>query len=57
MMNYEGCWDDGAFAEQHGFKSVGFTESSLVYGDPSISMAMTAQRTTDLRIGTLLRVA
>jgi alkanesulfonate monooxygenase SsuD/methylene tetrahydromethanopterin reductase-like flavin-dependent oxidoreductase (luciferase family) len=56
MMNYNGCWEDAAFAEQHGFHTVGFTESPLLCGDPAVSMAMTAQRTTNLRIGTLLSV-
>ncbi|MEV6338820.1 LLM class flavin-dependent oxidoreductase [Nocardia vinacea] len=56
MMNYAGCWDDAAFAEEHGFATVGFTDSPLLCGDPLVSMALTAERTSKLRIGTLLNV-
>ncbi|MGW6425063.1 LLM class flavin-dependent oxidoreductase [Nocardia sp. NPDC055053] len=56
MMNYAGCWDDAGFAEEHGFATAGFTDSPLLCGDPLVSMALTAQRTSKLRIGTLLNV-
>lgn len=56
MMNYPGCWDDAAFAEQHGFTNVGFTDSPLLCGDPMVSLALTAKQTSTLRIGTLLNV-
>ena len=30
LMGYHGCWDDAAFAEDHGFSSAGFVDSPLL---------------------------
>lgn len=56
LLNYPGCWDDAAFAEQHGFTSAGFIDSPLITGDPFVAMAMTARTTSTMRLGTLLNV-
>lgn len=56
LNNYKGCWDDAAFAEQHGFSSVGFIDSPLISGDPFTAMALTAQATSTMRLGTYLNI-
>lgn len=56
LTNYRGCWDDAAFAEQHGFSTVGFIDSPLISGDPFTAMALTAQATSTMRIGSYLNV-
>ncbi|HKR48562.1 MAG TPA: LLM class flavin-dependent oxidoreductase [Pseudonocardiaceae bacterium] len=56
LLNYYGCWDDAAFAEQHGFTSAGFVESPLICSDPFVAMAMTARTTSAMWIGTFLNV-
>lgn len=57
LMNYPGCWEDAAFAEQHGFSSAGFVDSPLICGDPFVSMALTAQATSTMRLGTYLNIS
>ncbi|MEV6338843.1 LLM class flavin-dependent oxidoreductase [Nocardia vinacea] len=57
LMNYPGCWEDAAFAEQHGFGSAGFVDSPLISGDPFVSMGLTAQATSTMRLGTYLNIA
>lgn len=56
LLNYPGCWDDAAFAEQHGFVSAGFVDSPLNNGDPFVSMALTSRTTSSMRLGTFLNV-
>ncbi|GAA3801506.1 LLM class flavin-dependent oxidoreductase [Streptomyces phyllanthi] len=56
LMSYHGSWDDAAYAEEHGFAGVGFVDSPLIAGDPFVAMALTAERTSTLRIGTMLAV-
>ena len=56
LMSYHGSWDDAAYAEQHGFSSVGFVDSPLIAGDPFVAMALTAERTSTIRIGTMLAI-
>ncbi|MFI5801091.1 LLM class flavin-dependent oxidoreductase [Streptomyces sp. NPDC051677] len=56
LMSYHGSWDDAAYAEQHGFASVGFVDSPLIAGDPFVAMALTAERTSAIRIGTMLAI-
>ncbi|MEW2397998.1 LLM class flavin-dependent oxidoreductase [Streptomyces sp. NPDC046862] len=56
LMSYHGSWDDAAHAEQHGFTSVGFVDSPLIAGDAFVAMALTAERTSTLRVGTMLAV-
>jgi alkanesulfonate monooxygenase SsuD/methylene tetrahydromethanopterin reductase-like flavin-dependent oxidoreductase (luciferase family) len=56
VLGYEGCWDDVAFAEQHGFASAGFVDSPLLGGETFVCMALAAQATTTIRLGTLLAV-
>jgi hypothetical protein len=55
-MSYHGSWDDAAYAEEHGFAAVGFVDSPLIAGDPFVAMALTAERTSTLRIGTMLAI-
>ena len=56
LLNYPGCWDDAAFAEQHGFASAGFVDSPLNNGDPFVSMALTARTTSTMKLGTFLNI-
>ncbi|MGR6974910.1 LLM class flavin-dependent oxidoreductase [Streptomyces cynarae] len=56
LMSYYGSWDDAAYAEKHGFSSVGFVDSPLLAGDPFVAMALTAERTSTIRIGTMLAI-
>jgi 5,10-methylenetetrahydromethanopterin reductase len=56
LMSYPGCWDDVAFAEQHGFSMAGFVESPTITGDPYMCMALAAQATTTIRIGACLSI-
>ena len=56
LLNYKRCWDDAAFAEQHGFHSAGFIDSPLISGDPFVAMTMAAKTTSTMRLGTLINV-
>jgi alkanesulfonate monooxygenase SsuD/methylene tetrahydromethanopterin reductase-like flavin-dependent oxidoreductase (luciferase family) len=56
VLGYNGCWDDVAFAEQHGFATAGFVDSPLLSGDPLVAMALTAQKTSSIRLGTFLAI-
>lgn len=56
LSNYPGCWDDVAFAEQHGFSTAGFFDTPLISGDPFVSLAMAAARTSTIKLGTLLNI-
>lgn len=56
LMNYPGCWDDAAFAEQHGFSTAGFVDSPILSGDPYACMALAAKATSTMRLGTLLSI-
>ncbi|MFF4253959.1 LLM class flavin-dependent oxidoreductase [Streptomyces sp. NPDC001663] len=56
LMSYHGSWDDAALAEQSGFSSVGFVDSPLIAGDPFVAMALTAERTSTIRMGTMLAI-
>jgi alkanesulfonate monooxygenase SsuD/methylene tetrahydromethanopterin reductase-like flavin-dependent oxidoreductase (luciferase family) len=56
LMGYHGCWDDAAFAEGHGFTSAGFVDSPLLGGETFAVMALAAQATESLRLGTFLAV-
>jgi alkanesulfonate monooxygenase SsuD/methylene tetrahydromethanopterin reductase-like flavin-dependent oxidoreductase (luciferase family) len=56
LMGYEGCWDDAAFAEKHGFSTAGFVDSPLLGGDPFICLGLAARATKEIRIGTFLAI-
>jgi alkanesulfonate monooxygenase SsuD/methylene tetrahydromethanopterin reductase-like flavin-dependent oxidoreductase (luciferase family) len=56
LMGYHGCWDDAAFAEDHGFSSAGFVDSPLIGGDPFVCLALAARATRNMRLGTFLAV-
>jgi alkanesulfonate monooxygenase SsuD/methylene tetrahydromethanopterin reductase-like flavin-dependent oxidoreductase (luciferase family) len=56
LMGYHGCWDDAAFAEAHGFSSAGFVDSPLIGGDPFVCLALAAQATESMRLGTFLAI-
>jgi 5,10-methylenetetrahydromethanopterin reductase len=56
LLSHHGCWDDAAYAEASGFDTAGFVDSPLIAGDPFVAMALTAERTTKLRIGTMLAI-
>ena len=56
LLSHHGSWDDAAYAEANGFQSAGFVDSPLIAGDPFVAMALTADRTSKLRIGTMLAI-
>ena len=56
LMSHHGSWEDARYAEAHGFASAGFVDSPLIAGDPFVAMALAAERTTTLRVGTMLAV-
>lgn len=56
LLSHHGCWDDAAYAEANGFATAGFVDSPLIVGDPLVAMALTAERTSKLRIGTMLAI-
>jgi 5,10-methylenetetrahydromethanopterin reductase len=56
LLNYNGCWDDAAFAEQHGFSTAGFIDSPLISGDPFVAMTLAARTTSTMRLGTLINI-
>lgn len=56
LLGYHGCWDDAAFAEQHGFATAGFVDSPLLGGDPFVCLALAAQATERIRLGTFLAI-
>ena len=56
FMSYPGCWDDVAFAEQHGFSVAGFVESPMLAADPYICMALAARVTKTIRLGACLSI-
>jgi 5,10-methylenetetrahydromethanopterin reductase len=56
LMGFDGCWDDAAYAEEHGFTSAGFVDSPLLGGDPFVCMALAADRTSSMKLGTFLAI-
>jgi len=56
LLNYHGCWDDVAFAEEHGFATAGFVDSPLLTGDPFVCLGLAAQATSKIRIGPFLAI-
>lgn len=56
LLNYHGCWEDAAFAEQHGFATAGFVDSPLLAGDPFVCLGLAAQATSSIRLGTFLAI-
>jgi alkanesulfonate monooxygenase SsuD/methylene tetrahydromethanopterin reductase-like flavin-dependent oxidoreductase (luciferase family) len=56
LLGYHGCWDDVAFAEQHGFATAGFVDSPLIAGDPYVCLGLAAQATERIRLGTFLAI-
>jgi alkanesulfonate monooxygenase SsuD/methylene tetrahydromethanopterin reductase-like flavin-dependent oxidoreductase (luciferase family) len=56
LMGYHGCWEDAAFAEKHGFSSAGFVDSPLLGGETFACMALAANTTTTMRLGSLLAI-
>lgn len=56
LLGYNGCWEDAAFAEEHGFATAGFVDSPLIGGDPFVCMALAAQATKEMRVGTFLAI-
>ena len=56
LTSYYGCWHDAAYAEAHGFATVGFVDSPLLAGDPLVCAALAAERTSQIRLGPLVAV-
>src|SRR2546430_12640411 len=56
LMGHHGSWEDARYAESRGFQPAGFVDSPLIVGDPFVAMALAAERTSTLRVGTLLAI-
>src|SRR5579871_2285813 len=56
LLNYHGCWDDAAFAEEHGFATAGFVDSPLLAGDPFVCLGLAAAATRTMRVGPFLAI-
>jgi alkanesulfonate monooxygenase SsuD/methylene tetrahydromethanopterin reductase-like flavin-dependent oxidoreductase (luciferase family) len=56
LLNYDGCWDDAAFAEQHGFSTAGFVDSPLLTGDSFVCLGLAARATSQIQLGTFLAI-
>lgn len=56
LLGHHGSWDDARFAEEHGFRSVGFVDSQLLGGEMFACLALAAQATRSIRLGTFLAV-
>ncbi|HEY1777083.1 MAG TPA: LLM class flavin-dependent oxidoreductase [Solirubrobacteraceae bacterium] len=56
LLNYHGCWDDVAFAEEHGFATAGFVDSPMLTGDPFVCLGLAAERTSSIRLGPFLAI-
>jgi alkanesulfonate monooxygenase SsuD/methylene tetrahydromethanopterin reductase-like flavin-dependent oxidoreductase (luciferase family) len=56
LLNYDGCWSDAAFAEQHGFATAGFVDSPLLAGDSFVCLGLAARATSQIRLGTFLAI-
>lgn len=56
LLGYDGCWDDAAYAEQHGFSTAGFVDSPLLGGDPFVCLGLAARTTATMRLGTFLAI-
>lgn len=56
LVCYTDCWNDVAFAEEHGFATAGFADSPLLGGDAFVCLALAAQQTHRIRLGSFLAV-
>ena len=56
LMGHDGSWDDARYAESRGFQTAGFVDSPLIVADPFVAMTLAAERTSTLRLGTMLAI-
>jgi 5,10-methylenetetrahydromethanopterin reductase len=56
LLGHHGSWDDAAYAESRGFATAGFVDSPLIAADPFVAMALSAERTSTLRVGSMLAI-
>jgi alkanesulfonate monooxygenase SsuD/methylene tetrahydromethanopterin reductase-like flavin-dependent oxidoreductase (luciferase family) len=56
LMGHHGSWDDALYAESRGFHTAGFVDSPLIAADPFVAMTLAAERTSTLRVGTMLAI-
>jgi 5,10-methylenetetrahydromethanopterin reductase len=56
LLGHHGSWDDAAYAETRGFQTAGFVDSPLIAADPFVAMALAAERTSTLRVGSMLAI-
>lgn len=56
FMNHDGCWDDAAFAEEHGFATAGFVDTPLLAADPFVCLGLAARATSRIRLGAFLAI-
>jgi alkanesulfonate monooxygenase SsuD/methylene tetrahydromethanopterin reductase-like flavin-dependent oxidoreductase (luciferase family) len=56
LLGYHGCWDDAVYAEEKGFACASMLDSQLLAGETFAHMALIADRTTSIRVGSLLNI-
>ena len=56
LMGHHGSWEDALYAESRGFHTAGFVDSPLIAADPFVAMTLAAERTSTLRVGTMLAI-
>lgn len=54
--SYIDAWRDAQIAEDHGFTHAWFYDSQLIYSDVYATMALAAEHTTRLKLGTLVAI-
>lgn len=54
--SYPEAWKDALLAEQHGFSHAWFEDSQMIYGDVYVSMALAAEHTSRIKLGTLVSI-
>jgi alkanesulfonate monooxygenase SsuD/methylene tetrahydromethanopterin reductase-like flavin-dependent oxidoreductase (luciferase family) len=56
LLGYHECWKDAAFAEQRGFATANILDSQLLGAEMFAHLALIAQATSTIRVGTLLAI-
>ena len=56
LMGYPGCWEDAAFAEEHGFGLAGFVDSPVLSGDPFVWTALAGHATSKMKVGAFVAI-
>jgi alkanesulfonate monooxygenase SsuD/methylene tetrahydromethanopterin reductase-like flavin-dependent oxidoreductase (luciferase family) len=56
FLSYDGCWQDAAKAEAAGFSHAWFVDGPATYNDVFVCMALAAQATERIKIGSLVAI-